>query len=86
MNAMIVDGNVLAGMLSDLFDSDATMLTGVCAGCGAEALLAEAVVEVDDVAAIVRCRSCTHTLMTVLRTPGEMRLVFGALRELRLTR
>ncbi len=86
MNAMIVDGNVLAGVLSELFESDATMLTGVCAGCGAEALLAEAVVEIDDVGTIVRCRSCTHTLLTVLRTPGETRVLFGSLRELRGSR
>ncbi|GAA1931354.1 hypothetical protein GCM10009775_24350 [Microbacterium aoyamense] len=83
MDATIVDGNVLAGMLSEMFETDATMLAGSCGGCGAEALLAEAVVELDDAAAIVRCRSCTHTLLTVLRTPQGMRVVFGALAELR---
>ena len=86
MHAMIVDGNVLAGVLSDLLASDATMMTGVCAGCGAEALLAEAVVEIDDVGAIARCRTCTRTLLTVLRTSTETRVIFGALRELRAGR
>lgn len=82
-DAMIVDGNVLAGMLADVLATDATLLSGVCAGCGARAVLAEAVVELDEVAAIVRCRACTHTLMTVLRREGGTTLVFGALRELR---
>lgn len=77
-----VDGNVLAGMLADVFDGDATTLVGVCDGCGAVAALAETVVEIDDTAAIVRCRSCTHTLLTVLREGTRVRVVFGMLREL----
>lgn len=78
----IVDGNAAAGMLWDVFGVDVTALVGVCRGCHAAAPLAEAVVELDDVAAIVRCRSCTHTLMTVLRSGGEVRLVIGTLGEL----
>jgi hypothetical protein len=41
------------------------------------------VVEIDDVAAIVRCRSCSHTLLTVLHEDDDVRLVVGMLRELR---
>ncbi|MDL9979826.1 DUF6510 family protein [Microbacterium sp. ASV49] len=79
----IVDGNAAAGMLSEVIDGDATTLIGTCAGCGAVAYIAEAVVELDDVAAIMRCRSCTHTLLTVLRAPEGVRIVFGTLGELR---
>ena len=78
-----VDGNVLAGLLDEILDGDATTLVGVCAGCGAAAPLAETVVEIDETAAIVRCRSCTHTLLTVLHERAGTRLVFGMLRELR---
>ncbi|WP_127475208.1 DUF6510 family protein [Microbacterium sulfonylureivorans] len=77
-----VDGNALAGLLSDVFAGDATTLVGVCGGCGAAARLAETVVELDEAGAIVRCRSCTHTLLTVLRAGGGIRIVFGMLREL----
>lgn len=80
--AMTVDGNALAGMLADVFDGEVTMLVGVCGGCGSAAALAEAVVELDDVAAIVRCRSCTHTLFTVLRDGDAVRVILGALGEL----
>lgn len=79
----IVDGNVLAGLLGGIFEGDATTLIGVCGGCGARGALAETVVEIDDVAAIVRCRSCSHTLLTVLRDDDDVRLVVGTLRELR---
>jgi hypothetical protein len=77
-----VDGNAVAGLLSELFDGDVTVLRGVCDGCGAEAALAEAVVELDETAAIVRCRSCTHTLFTVMRDGDSVRVAFGMLRAL----
>ncbi|MGN6220149.1 MAG: DUF6510 family protein [Microbacterium sp.] len=77
-----VDGNAAAGMLWDVFGTDVTALVGVCGGCGASAPFAETVVEIDEVAAIVRCRSCTHTLFTVLRDDQGVRLVLGALHEI----
>ena len=78
----VVDGNAAAGILSEIFAGDVTLLAGECGGCGTVAPLAEAVVELDDVAAIVRCRGCTHTLITVLRSGEGLRVVIGALREL----
>ncbi|MGN8552009.1 UNVERIFIED_CONTAM: DUF6510 family protein [Microbacterium sp. SLM126] len=78
-----VDGNVLAGLLAGVLDGDATTLVGVCAGCGAAAALAETVVEIDEAGAIARCRSCTHTLLTVLQEGDGVRVVLGMLRELR---
>lgn len=77
-----VDGNAAAGMLWDVFEADVTVLLGVCGGCGATGPLAEAVVELDEAAAIVRCRECTHTLFTVLRGGEGVRLVIGSLREI----
>ena len=79
---MRVDGNALAGVLSEVFEGDVTALIGVCGGCGAAAPLAQTVVELGDVAAIVRCRSCTHTLFTVLRDAQGARVVLASLREL----
>jgi hypothetical protein len=78
----VVDGNAVAGMLWDVLGADVTGLIGVCGGCGASAPVAEAVVEIDDAAAIVRCRSCTHTLFTVLREGERVRVVLATLQEL----
>ena len=82
--AVVVDGNAAAGMLADVFAGDVTSIVGVCAGCGSIAPLAEAVVEIDEVAAIIRCRGCTHTLATVLRGEAGTRIVIGMLRELKV--
>ncbi|WDM45560.1 hypothetical protein KV395_10460 [Microbacterium luteolum] len=79
---MIVDGNCLAGMMGDLFGADVTALVAVCSGCGTEARVAEAVVELDSHAAIVRCRSCTRTLFTLLLQDSP-RFVVGMLGEIR---
>lgn len=80
--SMIVDGNCLAGMMGDLFGADVTALVAVCSGCGTEARVAEAVVELDSHAAIVRCRSCTRTLFTLLLQDSP-RFVVGILGEIR---
>ncbi len=81
--ASTVDGNVLAGLLAGVLEGDATMLVGVCAGCGSAAALAQTIVEIDETAAIARCRTCTHTLLTVLQDEQGARVVLGMLRELR---
>jgi len=79
-----VDGNALAGMLSAVFAGDPTLLTVVCGHCGRSGPLAEAVVERDHVCAIVRCRGCTRTLLSVLAGPaGGVSLRLAALAELR---
>ena len=76
----VVDGNAAAGMLGDIFGGDVTTLVGVCGGCSSAVPLAETHVELDETAAIVRCRACTHTLFTTLHTPSGIRLVIGTLR------
>lgn len=78
----VVDGNAIAGLLAELFAQDMTMMTGMCGGCGAAAPLAQSVVELDEIAAIVRCRSCTHTLFTVLRDGERLRLRIGSIETL----
>jgi hypothetical protein len=77
-----VDGNAAAGMLWDVFGTDVTALVGVCGGCGSAAPFAETAVELDEAAAIVRCRSCTHTLFTVLRDDAGTRVILGTLHEI----
>lgn len=78
-----VDGNVLAGALERLFGGDPTDMLAVCSSCGSAARIAEAWVEIDDTAAIVRCRACTKTLATLMLAEDPPRMVVSALGELR---
>jgi hypothetical protein len=82
MHSTRVDGNALAGMLEGLLGSDPTAMIVTCGGCGAVAPMAELAVELDDVCGIVLCRTCTHTLFTVMRVGDGIRITFGSLHSL----
>jgi hypothetical protein len=81
-----LDGNVLAGPLSELFSADMTAAVGRCLGCGDEAALACAMVYADDMGYIARCRSCGGVLMTVVHGPGDVRVEMRGISVLRVPR
>ncbi|KAA9134901.1 DUF6510 family protein [Microbacterium caowuchunii] len=81
-----VDGNALAGLLSEVFVSDASMLVLSCRQCGTAGPLGGTDVEDDGVGAIVRCRHCSRTLLTVLRTGSGVTLSVAALAQLDVPR
>lgn len=81
--ATMVDGNALAGMLSAVFADDATVLTLECGHCADARPLAQARVERDAQVAIVRCRGCTHTLMSVSTAGGTVEIRIAALAAIR---
>ena len=68
----IVDGNALAGLLQDALGPDPTMVRLECAHCSDAYVLAQAVVELEQNSALVRCRSCTHTLFVAQRSHGAL--------------
>lgn len=61
----VVDGNALIGILEEAFGGAAATLTLTCGACADAAALVDAVVELAPASAIVRCRRCTHTTLTV---------------------
>lgn len=74
-----VDGNAIAGLLADVFTGDASLLVLACRQCGRVGPLGATDVEDDAVAAIVRCRGCTRTLLTVMRTDTGVSVSLGNL-------
>jgi hypothetical protein len=75
----VVDGNAVAGMLAPAMPGDATMLAITCAFCHDHFVLAETVVEREPMSAVVRCRSCTHTLFTLQDEPDALVLRVGGM-------
>ncbi|HAM27221.1 MAG TPA: hypothetical protein DCP11_11145 [Microbacteriaceae bacterium] len=65
-----LDGNALAGPLSELFTFDSTMASARCLGCGDVAVLARAMVYEDDMGIVVRCSQCEDVLMVVVTEPN----------------
>jgi hypothetical protein len=69
-----VDGNALAGPLSELFREDMTTATGRCAHCGDVAVLALALVYDAAPGWCARCHACGDVLMTFVRVEGRLRI------------
>jgi hypothetical protein len=65
-----LDGNAIAGLLHDVFGVEMTTAAGICAHCGAQALVAECVVYLGGPGAVVRCRTCSGLLMVVVEVRG----------------
>lgn len=61
----VLDGNVLAGVLSEVYGGDVTAVLARCLGCADEAALAQAVVHLG-AGYVVRCRRCGAVMLTVV--------------------
>jgi hypothetical protein len=77
-----LDGNAIVGALVDLFSVDPSVLVLTCAHCGVAGPLAGTAVEDDGRCAIVRCRACTRTLLTVLREADGVAVRIAGLDQL----
>ena len=65
-----LDGNALAGLLSDVFGAELTAAATVCAHCGARSVVAECLVYVGGPGAVARCRSCRGLLAVFVEVRG----------------
>jgi len=81
-----IDGNVLAGPLSEIFSADMTTAMGRCAGCGDVSPLAMAMVYVKPGAFVARCHLCDTMLLTLIQSSGTNRLDLAGLAGLAIPR
>ncbi|MBH0776942.1 DUF6510 family protein [Nocardia bovistercoris] len=65
-----VDGNALAGPLSEVFVGDVTVCACRCGACGATEPLARAMVYLNGPGAVVRCASCSAIVLRLTATPS----------------
>ena len=61
-----LDGNAVAGELSEIFAIDVTTAEGQCAHCGAIKHFAEAHVYMGGPGVVTRCAVCEHVLLRVV--------------------
>lgn len=80
MSGDYLDGNVLAGPLSDVFEHDITTMSGQCAHCGDIAVLARAMVYGSPMGFVIRCSNCREVLAVLVDRPPRRRLALQGLR------
>ena len=62
-----LDGNAIGGLLMEVFGTEMTTATGICASCGAVSQVAELAVYRPGLGTVARCRSCDAVLMVFVR-------------------
>jgi hypothetical protein len=79
-----LDGNVLGGLLGEVFAQEMTGARGTCDACGAVGDVGEAVVYLEAPGAVARCRSCGEVLLVIVRRADRYVLGFERVRSLEL--
>ena len=77
-----LDGNALAGPLSEVFAIDITAALGTCGNCGDVRPLAEARLYVHAPAKLLRCPSCDGVLLRLDERGGRIILDLSGFRQL----
>jgi hypothetical protein len=70
LEAGVLDGNAIGGLLMSLFGTDMTAATGACGSCGTVSQVAELAVYRSDLGTVVRCRTCGAVLMVFVEVRG----------------
>lgn len=67
-----LDGNVAAGILSELFVPDVTTARATCAGCDTTRAVGALIVYAHGMGMVARCPGCDAVVLRVARTNGRL--------------
>jgi len=70
--AMRLDGNAAAGILSEVFVPDITTMRATCANCGTSRALGALPVYGQGMGTVMRCQTCDAVVLRVARTPTRL--------------
>ena len=71
-DALRLDGNVAAGILSEVFATDLTAARATCANCGTDRPVGALLVYAHGMGMVVRCPGCDGVVLRVARTPTKV--------------
>ncbi len=71
-DALRLDGNAAAGILSELFVPDLTAARATCAGCGATQAVGALVMYAHGMGTVLRCPGCDTVVLCVTRTATQV--------------
>ena len=81
---LAMDGNVLAGVLGEVFGVDVTAALVSCEGCGRQQAVAELVVYDAGMGATARCRGCGAVVLRAVQIRSEVVLDLRGSRVMRV--
>lgn len=67
-----LDGNAIAGMLTEVFGREMTAAVVTCANCGTSRHVAEYMVYLGGPGVVVRCRSCHNVALVLVQIGGRI--------------
>lgn len=79
-----LDGNVLAGPLTEIFATDITAALGRCAGCGLTGPMASLRVYGPEPGLVARCPGCDEVMLRLVRGPDAAWLDLRGTASLRI--
>ena len=81
MDAFMLDGNAVAGLLQDVFATEMTTAIGTCAGCGAKAPVG-AIYVFRGAGVVLRCPQCGRVLAKIVERRTQACVDLSGLRAL----
>lgn len=81
MDAFMVDGNAVAGLLHNVFGTEMTTTTGTCSNCGASAAVG-AVHVFRSAGVVLRCPRCDNVLVKIVERQTQTCVDLRGLRAL----
>jgi uncharacterized protein DUF6510 len=84
MDALMLDGNAIAGLLREVFAVEMTTARGTCDGCGATEAVG-AIHVYRGAGIVMRCPHCDNALVTIVKDDTRVWIGFPGVRTLQLT-
>ena len=84
MDALMLDGNAVAGLLQEVFAVEMTTAVGTCATCGATDAVG-ALHVFRGAGIVMRCPHCHSAVVTIVRDDTRMWFGFRGVRTLQVT-
>ena len=84
MDALMLDGNAVAGLLQEVFAAEMTTAIGTCNACGAKEAVG-ALHVFRGAGIVMRCPHCGNALVTIVRDDTRVWIGFAGVRTLQVT-
>ena len=84
MDALMLDGNAIAGLLQEVFAVEMTTASGTCGTCGATEAVG-AIHVFRGAGIVMRCPHCDNPLVKIVRDETRLWIGFPGVRTLEVT-